>query len=110
MISASFEYARAGSVEEAIQLLGSNEDAKVIAGGQSLLILIRERLIDAEILIGLRGIEPLRRLDIDGEARIGAMVTHATAEHEDLALGGGVLGRQPGDQPQDGALAAAAGA
>ena len=77
------EYLDPTSVDEALDLLAEHGDrAKVIAGGQSLLILIRERLIDAEILIGLRGIEPLRRLDIDGEARIGAMVTHATVEHE----------------------------
>ena len=77
------EYLDPTSVEEALDLLAEHGDrAKVIAGGQSLLILIRERLVDAEVLIGLRGIEPLRRLEIDGEARIGAMVTHATVEHD----------------------------
>ena len=77
------EYLDPTSVDEALDLLAEHGDnAKVIAGGQSLLILLRERLIDAEILIGLRGIEPLRRLEIDGEARIGAMVTHATVEHD----------------------------
>ena len=51
------EYLDPTSIDEALDLLAEHGDrAKVIAGGQSLLILIRERLIEAEILIGLRGI------------------------------------------------------
>jgi carbon-monoxide dehydrogenase medium subunit len=81
------EYLEPTTVDEALDLLAEQGDrAKVIAGGQSLLIMIRERLVDAAALIGLRGIESLRRLDIDGEARIGAMVTHAAVEHDEEIL------------------------
>ena len=45
MIPAAFEYERAGSVEEAIELLGRDEDAKVLAGGQSLIPLLRLRFV-----------------------------------------------------------------
>jgi aerobic carbon-monoxide dehydrogenase medium subunit len=77
------EYLDPSTVEEALDLLAEHgERAKVIAGGQSLLIMIRERLVDADALIGLRRIDSLQRLDVDGEARIGAMVTHATIEHD----------------------------
>jgi carbon-monoxide dehydrogenase medium subunit len=72
------QYLEPTTVEEALDLLAERGDAaKVIAGGQSLLILMRERLVDPDALIGLRAIESLRSLEVDGEARIGAMVTHA---------------------------------
>jgi aerobic carbon-monoxide dehydrogenase medium subunit len=72
------QYLEPTTVEEALDLLAERGDAaKVIAGGQSLLILMRERLVDPDALIGLRAIESLRALEVDGEARIGAMVTHA---------------------------------
>jgi aerobic carbon-monoxide dehydrogenase medium subunit len=77
------QYLEPTSVDEVLDLLAEHgERAKVIAGGQSLLILIREGLVEADILIGLRAIESLRRLEVDGEARIGAMVTHAAVEHD----------------------------
>lgn len=72
------QYLEPTTVEEALDLLAEHGDAaKVIAGGQSLLIMMRERLLDPDPLIGLRAIESLRALEVDGEARIGAMVTHA---------------------------------
>jgi carbon-monoxide dehydrogenase medium subunit len=77
-------YLEPTTVDEALDLLAEHgERAKVIAGGQSLLVMIREGLVDADALIGLRGIESLRRMEVDGEARIGAMVTHAAVEHDE---------------------------
>jgi len=71
------------TVDEALDLLAEHGDAaKLLAGGQSLLILIRERLVDADLLIGLRAIDTLREMEVNGEARIGAMVTHARVEHD----------------------------
>ena len=77
------------TVDEALGLLAEHGDsAKVLAGGQSLLIFLREGLIQADTLIGLRGIEELRELETNGSARIGAMVTHARVEHDpDIARG-----------------------
>ncbi len=77
------KYREPATLEEALDLLAANADrAKVIAGGQSLLILLREGLVRPEVLIGLNGIESLSRLEVDGEARIGAMVTHTTVERD----------------------------
>lgn len=72
-------YARPTELEEALDMLAEYGDqAKVLAGGQSLLILLREHFVEPELLVGLAGVESLRRLQVDGEALIGAMVTHAT--------------------------------
>lgn len=77
------KYLEPATLPEALDLLAEYADrAKVIAGGQSLLILLREGLVRPDVLIGLNAIEPLRRLEINGEARIGAMVTHATIERD----------------------------
>src|ERR671934_2181521 len=76
-------YLEPETVDEALDLLSEHGDAaKVIAGGQSLLILMRERLVDADALIGLRAIPALRELEVNGSARIGAMVTHSAVERD----------------------------
>ncbi|HZV48536.1 MAG TPA: xanthine dehydrogenase family protein subunit M [Candidatus Dormibacteraeota bacterium] len=76
-------YLRPGDLQEALELLAEHgEAAKVLAGGQSLLVLLREHLVEPEFLIGLSGIEGLRRLEVNGGARIGAMVTHAEVERD----------------------------
>ncbi|MBO0744858.1 MAG: FAD binding domain-containing protein, partial [Candidatus Dormibacteraeota bacterium] len=60
MIPAAFEYARAGSVEEAVQLLEQHgEDAKILAGGHSLVPLMRLRLAQPSALIDINGIPGL---------------------------------------------------
>jgi carbon-monoxide dehydrogenase medium subunit len=82
-------YAAPTTVDEALDLLAQHGDAaKVIAGGQSLLILMRERLVEADVLVGLRQIGSLQDLETNGDARIGAMVTHARVEH-DAGIGAG---------------------
>jgi carbon-monoxide dehydrogenase medium subunit len=71
------------TVEEALGRLAElGDSAKILAGGQSLLIMIREGLARADTLIGLRGVDELRDLQTNGSARIGAMVTHARVEHD----------------------------
>src|SRR4051812_50072983 len=70
-------YLEPETVDEALGLLAEHGDAaKVIAGGQSLLILMRERLVDMDALIGLKAIAPLRDIYVNGGGKIGAMVTH----------------------------------
>ncbi len=78
MIPASFDYVRAGSLDEAVSALASHGDeAKVMAGGQSLLPLLRLRLAYPGIVIDLGGIEELRGVREDGDMlAIGAMTTH----------------------------------
>ena len=78
MLPSSFDYHRAGSLEEALSLLGEHgDDGKVLAGGQSLIPMMKLRfanpghLIDVNHIGGLDSIE-----EVDGELRIGAMVRH----------------------------------
>lgn len=80
MIPAAFGYSRATSVADAVSQLGSaGPDSKVIAGGQSLLPMMRLRLAQPEHLIDVNG---LRELDYitpkDGRLLVGAMTRHAT--------------------------------
>src|SRR3954471_14469869 len=77
-------YLEPETIDEALDLLAEHGDtAKVIAGGQSLLILMRERLVDVDALIGLKGIPALREIEVNGGARIGAMVTHSAVERDE---------------------------
>ena len=80
MIPAAFEYDRASSVDEALDLLRRYAaDAKVIAGGQSLLPLMKLRLARPERLIDIGRLETLRgvRRLPDGRLAIGALTTYA---------------------------------
>src|SRR3954462_7050692 len=77
-------YLEPETVDEAIGLLAEHGDgAKVIAGGQSLLILMRERLGDVGGLICPGGVPALREIEVNGGARIGAMVTHSAVERDE---------------------------
>ncbi len=78
MIPAQFDYLAPTSVEEALAALAEHgDDAKVIAGGQSLLPVLRMRLNAPEVVIDLGGIADLRGIREDGDALvIGAMTTH----------------------------------
>ena len=80
MIPAAFEYARASSVEEASKLLSKfGEDAKVLAGGHSLIPLMRLRLAQPAALIDINGIKELDHIKEDGQKlRIGALTRHVT--------------------------------
>ena len=76
-----FEYHRATSVENAIELLASCPDAKILAGGQSLAALMNFRLSAPEALIDINPIAELDYVRRDGPAlRIGALTRHRTLE------------------------------
>ncbi len=77
MIPAKFEYLRPESLDEAIHVLGNaGEDAKVIAGGQSLLPLLRLRLAQPELLVDIGGLYELRGVRDQGDSLlIGAGTT-----------------------------------
>src|SRR3954449_6420944 len=79
MIPAKFAYEAPTTVEEALAALAEHGDeAKIIAGGQSLLPVLRMRLNAPELVIDLGKIEALRGVRDDGDAIvIGAMTTHA---------------------------------
>ncbi len=78
MIPAAFDYLAPTSIEEALAALGSHgDDAKIIAGGQSLLPVLGMRLNAPEVVIDLGRIDSLRGIRDDGDAIvIGAMTTH----------------------------------
>ena len=84
MIPAAVEYTRPSTVDDAVAAL-ADEDAKVLAGGQSLIPLLRLRLSAPSVLVDLGGIGELRGIRDDGEALvIGAMTTHATVLRDEL--------------------------
>lgn len=77
MIPAAFEYARAESVDHAIELLGSTEDAKILAGGHSLIPLMRFRLARPDLLVDIGRVEDLSYIREDGDhVAIGALTRH----------------------------------
>ncbi|GAA4838898.1 FAD binding domain-containing protein [Saccharopolyspora rosea] len=78
MIPAAFTYRKAGSVEEALSLLAEHgDDAKLLAGGHSLLPLMKLRLSVPEVLVDLGGLTDLSHVRDDGEhVSIGALTRH----------------------------------
>ncbi len=78
MIPATFEYERAGSVEQAVELLGRDENAKLLAGGHSLIPLMRLRLARPSLLVDIGRLADLRYVREDGDRiAIGALTRHA---------------------------------
>jgi carbon-monoxide dehydrogenase medium subunit len=77
MIPAAFDYHSPTSVAEAMQLLGSSDDVKVLAGGQSLIPLLKLRLAAPEVIVDLGRIGSLRGIREEGDVLvIGAMTSH----------------------------------
>jgi carbon-monoxide dehydrogenase medium subunit len=88
MIPAGFEYERAASLDEAVELL-DREDAKVLAGGQSLIPLLRLRFARPSVLVDIGRLDDLRYVREDGDRiAIGALTRHSDLMRDPL-LGGG---------------------
>jgi carbon-monoxide dehydrogenase medium subunit len=78
MLLAELDYARPGSVEDAVKLLAAREDARALAGGQSLVNVMKTRVASPELVVDLNRIEALRGITSDGGAlEIGAMTTYS---------------------------------
>ncbi len=86
MIPTKFDYHKASSLEEAIQLLSQNgDDAKLLAGGHSLIPAMKLRLNQTGALIDISKLEDLRYIRQDGEELlIGANATHDDIAHSEL--------------------------
>ncbi|MFQ5682404.1 MAG: FAD binding domain-containing protein [Candidatus Binatia bacterium] len=85
MIPVSFEYTSPSSLEEAFDLLSSKEDIKVLAGGQSLLPLMKLRLARPSHILDLGGIPGLDTIrERSNSIIIGAMTTHQQIENSEL--------------------------
>ena len=76
MYPAAFDYHRPGSVQDVVQILKDDPEAKIIAGGHSLLPAMKLRLAEPGALVDLDGISELKQLSVNGGATIGAMVTY----------------------------------
>jgi len=84
-----FNYHRPTSIEEVKQLLGGNDEAKILAGGMTLLPTMKMRLAQPSDLIDLGGIDALTGIHDDGDAvSIGAMVCHADVAASDVIVAG----------------------
>src|SRR5579862_4993321 len=86
MIPAAFDYARAGSAEEAISLLAEHGDeAKLIAGGHSLLPLMKLRLSTPSVLVDIGRVPGLSYIEErDEEIAIGSLARHHDLETSEL--------------------------
>jgi|ERR1700722_13383655 carbon-monoxide dehydrogenase medium subunit len=86
MIPASFDYVRPASLDEAVSALADGgDDAKIIAGGQSLMPLLRLRLAYPELLVDIGAIDELTGITDVGDALlIGARTTHYRVVHDPL--------------------------
>jgi aerobic carbon-monoxide dehydrogenase medium subunit len=86
MIPAAFDYERAGTIEEALAILGEHGDeAKVLAGGHSLLPLMKLRLAQPSLLVDIGRIADLRFIREEEETiAIGALTRHADLERSDV--------------------------
>ncbi|GAB6945847.1 FAD binding domain-containing protein [Vulcanisaeta sp. JCM 14467] len=77
-IPRGFKYVRASTIDEALKLLNEyGGDAKVLAGGMSLMPMLKLRMTEVKYLVDILGINDLRYVRVDGNyLRIGALVTH----------------------------------
>ncbi|WP_417209717.1 FAD binding domain-containing protein [Antarctobacter sp.] len=81
----NFDYTRAGSAEQAAQILTDDEDATLIAGGQTLIPTLKQRLAAPSKLVDISGIDDLRGITREGDRlAIGAMTRHAEVQTSDI--------------------------
>ncbi len=85
MKPASFNYIRAKTVDEVLAALNEHSDAKILAGGQSLIAMMNLRLVKPEYLVDINHISDLDYIRLeDNELAIGALTRHSTAASSDL--------------------------
>jgi aerobic carbon-monoxide dehydrogenase medium subunit len=78
MLLREVEYARPASVQEALRLLGANDGARALAGGQTIINVMKARAASPDVLIDLADIAELRGIELgaDGTLELGAMTTY----------------------------------
>ena len=78
---ARIEYVEPRSIDEVLEVLDRHGDeARLLAGGQSLLVLLRDRLIQPSVLVGLQGVPGLDHITANGDLQVGAMATHTAVQ------------------------------
>jgi carbon-monoxide dehydrogenase medium subunit len=81
---APFVYKKARTVDEALSLMAGEPDARLLAGGQTLIASLNMRLSAPPLLIDINGIADLDRIELsNGRVNIGALVRHAQAERDE---------------------------
>ncbi|HEX2965504.1 MAG TPA: xanthine dehydrogenase family protein subunit M [Syntrophorhabdaceae bacterium] len=81
-----FTYLKPGSVKEALSMLAEHDDCKIVCGGQSLLIPMRQGLLVTEYLIDIKGLNELSYIKYDAKEglKLGATTTHRMIEKSDV--------------------------
>jgi len=79
MLLREVEYARPASVEEAVRFLSEHDGARVLAGGQTLINVMKARVASPDLLVDLNGLDELKSIDLaaDGTLSLGSMVTYS---------------------------------
>jgi aerobic carbon-monoxide dehydrogenase medium subunit len=79
MLLREVEYARPASVQDAVRLLSEHDGARALAGGQTLINVMKARAASPDVLIDLQDLEELKGIDLgpDGTLGLGAMVTYS---------------------------------
>ena len=79
MLLREVEYARPASVQEALRLLAENDGARALAGGQTLINVMKARAASPDVLVDLADLAELKGIELrsDGTVEIGAMVTYS---------------------------------
>src|SRR6516225_8853721 len=85
MLLESVAYARPDTVAEALQMLGSSDSAAPLAGGQSLVNVLKHRVASLELLVDISRLGELRGIELrsDGTLEIGACVTYDELDHSE---------------------------
>src|SRR5881409_2554849 len=94
MLLREVEYARPASVQEAVRLLGANDGARALAGGQTLINVMKARAASPDVLVDLADIGELRGIELgsDGTLELGAMTTYSDVIDSSEARARPILG------------------
>lgn len=79
-----YDYHQPGTIEEAVGLMAILDDAKYIAGGTDVMVLIRQKKLKPKNLISLRNIKDLVYIDTAKGLRFGAATTHSAIDNHDI--------------------------
>jgi len=98
MLLREVEYARPASVQEALRLLGANDGARALAGGQTLINVMKARAASPDVLVDLQDLDDLRGVrDLgNGSVELGAMTTCSQLVRDEAAGARSILGEVAG--------------